>query len=158
MRLLRIHVSEFHYGDIVQTPEISLGTWWWKKLQRTEVLISDSVQVFDRHVPMLLELSSCFCFCLTESVLLYWTSVIIFGTKLLFLVLSGVLFCWASMIICTILVSPSNFDEFVVRVYDSLTGFVYLCCSWLRFSVCVRSRFPARRTTQASSVMPTVRR
>ena len=28
-------------------------------------------------------------------------------------------------------------------------------CSLLRFSVCVRSRFPARRTTQASSAMLT---
>ena len=28
-------------------------------------------------------------------------------------------------------------------------------CSLLRFSVCVRSRFLARRTTQASSAMPT---
>ena len=31
------------------------------------------------------------------------------------------------MIIGTILVSPSNFQKFVVRVYDSLAVFVYLC-------------------------------
>ena len=31
------------------------------------------------------------------------------------------------MIIGTILVSPSNFQKFVVRVYDSLTVFAYLC-------------------------------
>ena len=75
-----------------------------KEVAKDEVWFSDSVQVFDRHVPILLELSSCFWFCLTELVLL----------------------CWTSMVICAILVSPSNFEEFIVRVYDSLTGFVYL--------------------------------
>ena len=75
-----------------------------KEVAKDEVWFSDSVQVFDRHVPILLELSSCFWFCLTELVLL----------------------CWTSMVICAILVSPSNFEEFVVRVYDSFTGFVYL--------------------------------
>ena len=50
--------TKFIYDNRFQTPELSLGRWWWRGMQKTEVWFSCSVVVFGRHVPTWLGLSS----------------------------------------------------------------------------------------------------
>ena len=41
--------TKFIYDNRFQTPELSLGRWWWRGMQKTEVWFSCSVVVFGRQ-------------------------------------------------------------------------------------------------------------